>query len=426
MNKGLLIFMCLLIFFGCDNSENIDVPFKSSFIRMYGDAGEHAGVAMTVKDNDIYLLSQRTFGGRQQAYVVKTDAEGNQLWDIVLGATVNYFAKDIIVDNIGRICVALDFQADASSTDVRIIRLQDNGSSAAKIDSVSIGVPNENDNVNSIRAVSDGTYMILGRTFPVNFNLNPDINTINFAFWRTDANLNILDPNIWTPVIGTSDFDDCITVFEGSAHPFFVVGSTNATNVPGVENRPQSINFFAVGINNNGSNIGPIATGNDFQNLLRAAKENPFTGTGLKQFLLIGTSNNLGTNIIDQAEVAGDIFISQLLEEPTGFKLRFVNPKALNIGTNLIPKDIAFSQSGGSVLCADEQVLGRGINAVVARLDVNGGLIWRKSIGTVGNYKAARIIELNDGRIIVVGTAGLINHNKMMLIKINQDGQFLP
>ena len=91
-----------------------------------------------------------------------------------------------------------------------------------------------------------------------------------------------------------------------------------------------------------------------------------------------------------------------------------------------MPRDISESSNGNVLIGADQITLERGTNIMIYKLDAAGLRIWERSINVNGDYSVAKIHELADGKILIIGTAGLINQSKLMLAKLNQHGDFLP
>jgi hypothetical protein len=420
-----MLFFGLLMFSHCDTEDNIELPFKQSYIRMYGQGGEYDGVSMAIsKSNEIFLLGQRTdITDRRQAYVVKTDSEGNQLWDIVLNADTDYFPKDIIIDNQGRVCVVVNYFSDATTTNVRLIRIADNGTQANKIDSVSVGVSGFNENVNTITAVTDGSYILAGSTFQQFAEF--DVNDVKIASWRFDSNLVPFSGASWNfNVSGFSNYSEVTAIFQGTTSPFYAFGSTNTVNLTGVNNQnPITSNLYAGSVETFGDVGAPIGRGNSTtQNFLTAVKK--ISGN---RYLLLGTSNNASSQSINRFNEQGDIYFALVKEELSNPFLAFENPKNLNLGSALVPRDIAESKGGSILICAENlQNIPRGSNIMIYKLDAAGIKIWERIIDVSGDYSAAKIYELSDGKILMLGTAGLINQRKMMLVKLNQNGEFLP
>jgi len=420
----LIIILILFTFTHCDTEDNIEIPFKRSYIRMYGQGAEYKAVSLAVSaSNEFYLLAQREgIDNRKQAYVVKTDAEGNQLWEIILAGTTDYLAKDIIIDSQDRICVALDYLADATTTNVRLIRIIDNGSQATKLDSVSVGVAGFNENVKSISVISDGSYILAGSSFQQSSEF--DVNDVKIASWRFDSNLIPFTSAQWNfNVSGFSNYSEVTAIFQGTSSPFYAFGSTNTVNLTGVNNQnPITANLYAGSVETFGDVGAPIGRGStDRQNFLTAVKK--VTGN---RYILLGTHNSASSQSNNRFNEQGDIYFTLVKEELSNPFLAFENPKALNLGINLVPRDISESSNGNVLIGADQITLERGTNIMIYKLDAAGLRIWERSINVNGDYSVAKIHELADGKILIIGTAGLINQSKLMLAKLNQNGEFLP
>jgi hypothetical protein len=86
------------------------------------------------------------------------------------------------------------------------------------------------------------------------------------------------------------------------------------------------------------------------------------------------------------------------------------------------------SRQTGYLLVANQELnLGNVVtnNIVLVRLRFTGEVIWTTQFGANDSYKASKVEELPNGKILIVGTGTLGNQEKMMLLKVNSEGQFL-
>ncbi len=113
------------------------------------------------------------------------------------------------------------------------------------------------------------------------------------------------------------------------------------------------------------------------------------------------------------------------LEDDLQFHDRFVPVGATNLaGVSVCKSNVA--PEGYLIAGIDTKQTGT-TDTWVLKLDLSGQVIWSSRFGSdQGDDAAARILELPDGKVIVVGTTELgDNQKKLSLIKVNSNGQLL-
>lgn len=106
--------------------------------------------------------------------------------------------------------------------------------------------------------------------------------------------------------------------------------------------------------------------------------------------------------------------------------------------TNVFNKSIGEScgiiqtQDGGYLVSSKIELDDTEGNDEISLLKLNaiGGLEWRQTFGSDDNDVGARVIQLEDGSYVVVGTIGFAinpaSETKMCLIKVNANGELVP
>jgi len=133
---------CLLIvgslfLFTCDTKNNIDPVFKNYFIKYYGEDGNHEAKDFIINDDGtVIIVGTVTFGQTvltKRVYIVKTDLEGNELWNKTLGSDFNEEAADIepIVGgpDAGNFLILSNFDKATDQTNIRLTVINSSGDS---------------------------------------------------------------------------------------------------------------------------------------------------------------------------------------------------------------------------------------------------------------------------------------------------------
>src|SRR6187431_751010 len=90
-----LFLIFVFTFSGCDTKDDFEGTFKNFFIKYYGEDGKQDGIDMIVNDDGTMLLLGNTvLEGVSQIFLVKTDLDGNIIWQKNIGG-INETAVDI-------------------------------------------------------------------------------------------------------------------------------------------------------------------------------------------------------------------------------------------------------------------------------------------------------------------------------------------
>jgi len=203
----------------------IDAQGKELWSRTFGGAGQDVAQAVTETPDGSLLLAGYTNShgaGKDDVYVVKTDAAGNEQWSQTYGDKEPDLAMDILVDSQGNYLVAgATGSFQANKRDVYVIKLDPDGNIlwsqlyGQSDDFLSF------DWGNDIIEVSTGGYLIVGNT-----NLSTQATSgelMNVYLVRIDTQGKLL----WTASTGRGQFYDYgNAVIELPNGEFLVAGAT--------------------------------------------------------------------------------------------------------------------------------------------------------------------------------------------------------
>jgi hypothetical protein len=402
----------------CDTDKNIEPPSKSYFVKYYGGNGNQMGVDMIVKEDGEFLLLGNWQLDRDESriYLVNVDTEGKILWEKLLG-THQDRAKDIEATSDGNYIILAD-NSDGSSTDVKLIRINALGE---KIDSVVYGSPG-NEDAKSVTRLLDGGYIVTGATeYDTTALLNPtnpdDISDI--FHYRCNANMTF-DKFNWYEQYGPGTFDEGTRVIQHTQDQFYVFGSSNQTH----EGNPDgnlNLLYYAIG---GGGIIQNLNFLGDFDNDTESS-------------FVMQVPSSLG----------GGIFVAGTESTPSGSinlhvtKLR--SPLQFNaVNDELFDRSIpidsrklrpiaaaaSLSDTQGYLLLANDIQDDGTSNIWLTKIDqANGNIIWSSHFGTDEEVDSgAAVYQLPDGKILLLGTIGLVNNqSKMVLMKVNSTGRLM-
>ena len=413
----------------CDTAKNVEDPDLHYFVKYYGGDGNQSAVDILALDDGSFLLlgnyAESTIDS--DIYLICVNAEGNVLWEKRFSDNNNSTAKDLEPTNDGNFIVLADYQSTDSLANGKLLKVSPEGT---VLDVVFFGSL-ANDFSRTVTAIDDGGFIVSGTTELTSTwtdpnNPNPDLG--NFFNYRFDQNLGELSTSDWGPVTpGFGGLQDVSVRTLQTQGVFYVFGYSN--NDISNSNPNANLGLFYFGRDSDGDAIGVSYPGDPGHVLHEKTEINfaqavaPELGTG---FVVIGTSqDNLG--------VVSEIFFARmrsvltfsntpLQDDITLYKTIRLNRKIRGVS--------AASSLAGSVgyLVLGDEVRGTGaFNIWISKIDQSGTILWSSTFGSEeGDDSAAGVVELPDGKIVILGTMGLAdNQFKMALIKLNPGGQLL-
>ncbi len=409
------------LLFSCETSNNIDDPTKSYFIKQFGGDGDQEGVDMVVDDNDgsLYLLGNSINRTGKNLYIVKTDAEGNLIWEKTIDGVNDFEAKDIELTSDRRLLILANYSVNPDDIDIFILTKDINGIS---LDSTFFGYSGFIEEASSITQISDG-FIVAGST--TNTNLKPSNNTPNdqmdALFARFSDDLTVAS-NLWKTTAGPGTIDVAIkvlpiTLSPGNSTEFYVFGYSNRSGGSQADK-----NFWYFGLNEFGENpAGDWTAGSvsDDELLSAAILNGSSPGAG---YILAGNAVNTTDNHIYIAKLR-----NQLNFNDTDFQ--FQTKLDFNLGlTDFSKVSVYPSVSSGYLILANAKVATKN-DFLLHKIDTDGNLKWSDPLifGGLNNDYIGAVKELPNGKIILLGTMSLGDEaqKKMALIKVNKVGKFL-
>lgn len=413
--QSLLVFLILVLAWACDTANNVEPVFKRTYIKYYGTDGDQYAADLQVNADGTMLIlgNSVSLSGQRSAFVIKTDDEGNVIWERKIGET-DQIAVDVepilFGSHSGNYIVALNHEK-GDTTRIKLLRIDQSGQ---LIDSAVLPLHNHGgfrQVARSVTALPDADqYIVVGmadrglirESSPINqFNDQSDI----LAFRLNNA-LAIED----TVVTKGGEQDGC-------AIRAFQLEGVNAGKLAlfSYTDRPfKSDQFgynFSFDILNEGVPVGRLV-GSDTEEefLASVTKASPMNGSG---FLMAGTARST-------AGGTGDLYLVKYDDE---FQQRAVDTRlALNRNLECVSSDNA---SEGYYVLSNERVEGLFRDITLVKVNRRGDYEWSKSFGSRdGDDTATSVASLADGRIAVVGTMQLQTKRKVALIVLKNNGSF--
>jgi hypothetical protein len=411
------------IFGGCDSERNIDSPSDNYFLKYYGKDGFQAAADMVADEQGNYFLlgttsasADLTNSADSRIYLVKVDSKGNVIADYILG-TPGDVAKDIEALKDGNFIILADHPTTTENTDIKLIRINSDG---VKIDSVVYGSLGIEDG-KTVTPLSDGGFIVTGATeYDTTILLNPgNPNDLSDIFhYKCDASLHF-DDSDWYEQDGPGTFDGGVKSIEvPSLGEYYVFGSSNQFHAGNLEGRT---NLYYSSLNAGGIIQNFNFLGDYDEDTESAFVDNVPVELG-GGYLLVGTKiYNSGAVTLQVTRLASELsFTSSDEVWDRELPIEAKNLEAVSAAA-------AFRRSQGFLILANETSGDGRQNIWLSKLDLNGSVKWSRAFGSgeEDDYGAA-VMELNDGRILLLGTVNLINgQSKLTLLKLNEQGQLM-
>ncbi len=416
---------CLILACGsCDTAGTITPPHDYYFMKYYGSDGNQSAVDLQVLDDGSFLiLGNSVFDFSTDVILMRVDGVGKLLWQksLVVGIGVDL---EPVADGsfVVLVNVASGFQ---------LLRITGDGDILDQSPVMSDG---GNVIAHSVTPLADGGFMVSGQSQATGPGVSDPGNVLNFkvssTFGRHVA---------WGPVnhgfggggsgsgesrldVAIKTFQKLVTRIEGGQEIvdtlYYVFGYSN-TNI-GNDNPlgQQGLFYFERG------ELGQSGQ-------VRYAANPDASNTEIRQVLAVPSTLGSGYVVLGTARRSQDenLFLARL-RDPLLFNSSdatlFTN---VSLGRQLSAVAVAPSLVGarGFFLLGNESRATGSRNIWLTKIDQSGAVQWSATFGSENeNDTAAAVVELPDGRIVVLGTMALAdNQTKIALFKINAQGQFL-
>lgn len=419
LNK--LILGVLLFGVSCELNDIVAPSDISTFIKYYGTSLNQEGYSVIENEDGSMVLIGLDIasGDKGNVYVVKVDANGNEMFSNVLG-TQNESNPLIArnVDNTGYI-VVYETEESATKSKIEIIHLsedlQSTGQKVVLEDTLENGFTYS---PKHILVTSDQGYLISGTTTNRSngISLIPSPNDINNGDQSFFLKLDKLGNKTWQVLSGSIGYDEGLKSFE-------IVGSE-------AENDKYLV---ILNTNDVGICIGYISKANP-TSLVRGgnlSSDKSFEATDA----VINQINTFATKVEFKILYANEATGSNAEIGVINVNYDLLSSTYDNISEELIPIDgenvgysvTKFDNEGEKFFYITGATRGNSYGDLdyhLIKLDDSHNLIWEKHFGSTDIDQARDIIISKDGGIVLFGFMQLDKIKMMGLIKLDQDGDF--
>jgi len=374
---------------------------------LYGGNGSDEGYDILQLDDEGFILVGSTTSntlGDKDVLIIRTDKDGNELWQNHLGRQGDDIGRSVILGNNNTLYICGESVQSALAVtefrDVYVLNVSiDNGSLISeKVFGDSLRDEYGTDIINS---VNNGFLITSTRVYT---------DSTVFYMIETDQSLNPLQERI-ARKRGSDSFSSASAVSTSSdvsLNPYYCFGTVYESAI-GVR-KFLSFKFRTTGDQAIDPEVYGFNTGNSYCTDVIQSVDNGFYMCGYYQ------EGNVNQEMI--------VKINDRRQEI--WKKTYPNEYNRSVGETGI-----FQTADGGFLVTSVIQLDDPKNDEISllRLDAAGDLVWRNTFGSDANDKGSRVVEMSDGGFAIVGTVGFeINTNsqsKLCLMKVNKDGNLI-
>lgn len=370
-----------------------------TFVKYFGNAFIDEAKSMIITSNNDILFAGHTEDNLndQNGLLIKTSENGNEEWSKTYGN--QYFREELSNVNessSGGYILTGSVEDTTGITKLMIIKTDDQGNTEFKVEFANGTATRGVKGINT----SEGGYLFLANTN------KPDLtngNTTNFQdilLVKTDVNGNLE----WMSNFGGFDDDLGYDIEEKSNGGFILVGSTDSFDEPGLDKE----NIFIVETNAVGVETNRLVYGGLDDDI---AREIEILDDG---YAIIGTTKSNPSSIQNVYFLKLGLNIqTTLLEKSFGgdFSDAGICIQKASNNQDLIVGGYSFSNSNGES------------DAYLLKIDANGNQLFEQNFGGVGSEGFNDIVELNNGRLIMLGYSLFAGNQTISLTKTSSQGE---
>jgi hypothetical protein len=373
------------------SSSPAQIP-DTLWTKLYGGQDNDRARSLSITSDGGFLMTgtiDPIAPGFTDAYILKTDADGNVEWNKTFAGAWSDASYDGHQTADGGYIVAGEtksFTNDAN-WDILLYKLDSNGDSVWAKGIVAPGTQNGR----SVQEVAGGGYILAGTSF--------DVSLFDVYLVRTDSNGDTL----WTKTYGGPQNDWGWQAIQTSDGGFFISGFTASFGAGGND-------VYLLRTDANGDTLWTKTYGGIGSDWSYAAVETSDGG-----FVVCGTTQSFGAG-------EGDVYLIKVNGDGDSLWTRTYGGTADERSFSLIQ-----TSDGGFMIVGGTQSFGAGeYDMYVIQTDANGNslqeMVYTKTIGESGNDWAFGVDETSDGGFAIAGYSNSFGQNDydIYLIKLGQ------
>jgi hypothetical protein len=325
-------------------------------------------VQQTSDGGFILVGTTLSFGaGEADVWLIKTDADGNKLWEKTFGGSDWDVGNSVQqTSDGGFILVGTTLSFGAGEADVWLIKTDADGN---KLWEKTFG-GSDRDVGNSVQQTSDGGFILVGET--ASFGAGED----DVWLIKTDADGN----KLWEKTFGGSGWDDGWSVQQTSDGGFIIVGATASFGAGGFD-------VWLIKTDADGNKLWEKTFGGDNLDVGLSVQQTSDGG-----FIIVGETWSFGAGWADVWLIKTDADGNKLWEKTFG-------GSGWDEGSS-----VQQTSDGGFIIVGDTESFGAGEADVwLIKTDADGNKLWEKTFGGSSYDYGYSVQQTSDGGFIIVG-----------------------
>ncbi len=412
----IFILSAIILLVSCEDKGTLEKLNDQVFIKLYGGVGSEEGFDFIQLDDGGFVIVGSTSSyneGDIDVFVVRTDKNGDQIWANHYGDEMANVARSLTISANNTIVLCGETLQGNGRRDILVKEIDLSG---AELRTLTHGSATEDEHgVDIVNAISDG-YLILGNTI---FGSIEQPDSSYFYLLEVDLNLQV-KPNRDRPLIGRKNKLNtaaAVSIFQDQEYLCF----GNTLDGGGGTNAPlgsQNMYIFK---------IPEVGDGTNSQNFFgTTAKEigTAFTKVG-GGYLLVGYQINGNRNLPYLVKVNNNLSLQPVWES-------VIDVPYKGVSISRTPTSVIEANDGNYLILMNSFVQPFGTEIGIMKVDVSGqNVIWENNFGSNNNDNCGKLIDLEEGGVVMCGSIGFGEENnevinKMGLIKTNSFGELVP
>lgn len=397
-----------VIWFGCETEGPDD--FKSHFIKYYGEDGNQEAKDFLVNaDGTVVMVGTSEINGVKKVYLVKADEQGKQLWSLRFAGETNETGQDVerIISgpDAGNYLVVSNLEKSvADSLAIRLTVVSDTGDSLKSflIDRF------ESQEAKSITVLSSGQYYLTGKV------QNADTLNVDLPGFDLEDSFDMVIGNDFSLVSSERTGGSRI------ACGIKIIDKSNSTNYALYTDQLTSTeidyesNFIFRKYDKITNNKTTFYSGTPTLNEYLSDIDQSFSGV----FMAVGTQENPVDNSKRMYVCTINSNYTSVLNEDN---IEGGPARGEGVAVSRSVDDGFFWVLGNEIRTGVQDR-----NIWVGKVEANSlqAVFSRKFGGANNDDTGSKILQLDNGDVLVLGTMELVNQKKMALIRIKPNGSF--
>ncbi len=377
----------------------------------FGEADYEFGNSVQETSDGGYIVAGYTYsyGNLSQIYLVKTDADGNKIWEKDIGGADYEFGNSVQETPDGGYIVAGSKTIttnDSWNPQVYLVKTDAKGNKIWEKDFGGAG----SEDGSSVQETSDGGYIVAGgRYITINDSWNPQVYLV-----KTDAKGN----KIWEKDIGGADYEYSYSVQETSDGGYIVAGETGHGNMLSYPALASASVDYRVSSETNETNEQVYLVK---LNYIKTEWAKNYGGSGDDSSSLVQRTSDGGYVVAGHTTSFGNGDQAYLLKaDADGDKIWEKDFGGVGSDDG---RSVQRTSEGGYILAGTTESFGNGSQVYLIKTYDNGSEIWEKAYGGKDDEEGYSIQQTSDGGYIAAGTTTSFgNGNQVYLVKTDVRG----